>query len=101
MGVLAEIALFVSRHYIFCRELKRARADVDNLQKELQIFDAAQSFVEKKKKSLDEEQRAHLEVELLSKTKQFETKMNEAIRRRAYFEQAKAENICKYKKLIA
>ena len=32
-------------------------------------------FVDEKKKKLDDEQRAHLEVELLSKTKQFETKM--------------------------
>ena len=72
---LSDMALFVSRHYIFTRELNRAKNDIHRIQQEIDIFNAAQDYVNIQKKDLNEDQRAHLEIEILNKTKSFKTKM--------------------------
>ena len=65
--ILSDLALFVSRHYI-SRELTRAKNDIHRIQQEIDIFDAAKGYVEVQK-DLNDDQRAHLEIELLNKIK--------------------------------
>eukprot|EP01084_Bolivina_argentea_P013818 25894_1 len=98
--MLSDMSLFVTRHYIFKRELNRAINDINRVKTDIEIFNAAQSYVEAQKKELNEEERAHLEVDLLNKNKNFDTRLTEANRRYMYFENAKMDNIEKFKQIV-
>ena len=72
---VSNLALYCSRHYIFTRELNRAQRDLERIKAEREVFESAQQYVDQQKKELSMDQRAHLEVEILNKTKSFDTKM--------------------------
>merc|ERR1712079_945754 len=99
-AVISNLALYCSRHYIFTRELNRARKDIERIEGEHEVFQSAQQYVDQQKDELTLDQRAHLEVEILNKTKSFDTKLCEAKRRATYFKQARMENIEKAKAIV-